>query len=129
MNFPAINEEAFYTAIGQSLVDILPEDFKKAWAKVEMTDDVWSVGVYYLKENGRYSYIVRGLENLSDSFRRLRNAFKDAGQDPWTMATFSLTNTGEMTLDLGYKEPEFGYAPEQTEAWVQKYLGDASQID
>jgi Protein of unknown function, DUF600. len=129
MNFNIKNEEELYTEIGQLLIDSLPEDFQKAWIRVLMIDDVWSLSIYYLKENGRYGYFVNDSRELDDSFIKLRQAFKDAGQEPWTMATFALTNAGGMALDLGYEEPEFGYAPEQEEAWIQKYLGDDPQID
>ncbi|MDR1876313.1 MAG: antitoxin YezG family protein [Flavobacteriaceae bacterium] len=119
-----------YTAIGQSLVDILPEDFQEAWAKVEMEDNVWGLEVFYLKKNGRYGYLNDGLNKLLKEFVNLENAYQKSELGFWTTATFYLTAAGKMTLDLGYEDvSDYDSIPTRRDAWIKKYLGDASLID
>ncbi|MDR3159678.1 MAG: antitoxin YezG family protein [Zoogloeaceae bacterium] len=123
-----------YTAIGQLLVDLLPKDFQKAFAGIEreQVDDTWSADVFYLKKNGRYGLYedVDGINKLFNEFVNLENAYKDAGLASWTTATFCLTATGKMTLDLGYDDvSDFDTAPERRNEWIKKYIGDILLID
>jgi hypothetical protein len=124
-----------YTAIGQSLVDLLPMGFKVAWAGIERdsADDAWSVDIFYLKENGRYGLYqgdLREINKVTAGFVGLEKDYKKAGLAPWTTATFRLTDEGKMTLDLGYEDvSDYDLAPTRRDAWIKKYLGDVSLID
>jgi hypothetical protein len=121
-----------YHLIGQSLVDLLPTEFRSAWATMDIIadDDVWSSEVFYLKDNGRYGYIFEGLQTLEQGFWKLHKAYKDAGLAPWTTATFCLTSEWKMTLDLGYDDvSDFDMDPKRRNEWIKKYLGDISLID
>jgi hypothetical protein len=111
-----------YAEIGQSLVDLLPTEFKSAWAKVDIIsdNDVWSSEVFYLKDNGRYEYLFEDLQTLEQGFWELNKAYKKAGLAPWTTATFCLTSTCKMTLDLGYDDvSDFDIALKKRNEWIK----------
>lgn len=122
--------EACYPKIAQSLVDLLPDNFEDAFIRVEMIDDVWSVGIFYRKDNGRYGYLNQNIETLADNFQKLRTYFKVAGEEPFTTSTFRLSNSGKFSIDFGYEDvSDFGMAAERRKTWIKKYLGDNPQID
>ena len=120
-----------YSKIGQALVDALPGDFQAAWAKMGIPgDNVWSLEVFYLKPNNRYGYMDHETDPVFNALIALWKAYKEAGLEAWTTATFYLTNTGKMTLVLGYEDiSDFDLDAQRREAWIKKYLGDASLID
>ena len=128
-NIPDFSDH--YSVIGQALVDALPDDFQAAWARMEVpADNVWSLGVFYLKPNNRYGYMGYETDQIFDALIALWKAYKQAGLEAWTTATFYLTNTGKMTLDLGYDDvSDFDFDVQRREEWIKKYLGDASLVD
>ncbi|WP_164897304.1 immunity protein YezG family protein [Pseudomonas alkylphenolica] len=123
-------QEEVYTEIGQSLLDAVPDDFEEAWVRTEMIEDVWSIGVFYKKPQGTYGYIGGVNEELEESLRVLWQIYKKDTNAAWTTATFHLTKSFEMSLDLGYEDiSDFGLNVERREAWILKYLGESAEID
>jgi hypothetical protein len=138
MDFKIPDFSKHYQEIGQALVDLLPPSYQKAWAGFDVISDdeasglAFGMRVFYLKENGRYGDLDKGLSSLYDSFWELHKAYKSAGLASWTTATFQLTNAGKMALDVGYEDvsdPDFDLKAKRQDAWIKKYLGDASLID
>ena len=124
------SQDFLYSEIGQLLVDLLPPVFECAWIRVEMLDDVWSLGIFFKKEDNRFSYINENLKSIEDKFRQLRETYRKSGQEPWKTATFQLSSAGRMSLDLGYEDiSDFGRAPERRVIWMEKYLGKNAQVD
>ncbi len=124
------NIDEIYTEIGQLLINLLPDDFQEAWISVEMIDDVWGAEIFYKKTENTYGYINDDLDAIEDKFRLLRNLFKDKNNETWSTATFSLTNTYNMNLELGYDDiSDFGLSPDRRKAWIKKYLGETATID
>lgn len=122
--------EAAYPAIAQMMADVLPDNFLEAFFRIEMLDDVWSVGMFYRDERERYRYVNEGLETIEDKFRELRDLFKAENQEPFSTSTFRLTNSGKFSIDFGYEDvSDFGMASKRREIWINKYLGNNPQID
>ncbi|MCU1725575.1 antitoxin YezG family protein [Pseudomonas sp. 7P_10.2_Bac1] len=124
------NIDEIYPEIGQLLINLLPDDFQEAWISVEMIDDVWGAEIFYKKSENTYGYINDELHVIEDKFRLLRDLLKDKNNETWSTATFNLTNTYSMNLELGYDDiSDFGLSPERREAWIKKHLGEAAKID
>ena len=125
---PALDE--IYTEIGQELINFIPDDFKESWIRIEMIQDVWSISIFYKKPKGTYGYINEDFDSLEDKIRSLYSLYKDETSKPWSSATFHLTNTFEMDLNLGYEDiSDFGKSSERREMWIKHYLGEDAQID
>lgn len=122
--------DGIYHEIGQLLINLLPDDFQEAWISVEMIDDVWGAEIFYKKSENTYGYINDELDVIEDKFRLLRNLLKDKNNETWSTATFNLTNTYSMNLELGYDDiSDFGLSPERRETWIKKHLGETAKID
>lgn len=116
--------ESLYAPIGQGLTDMLAEDFQQAWLISEQLDGVTGTDVIYQDASGRYQYINEVPEDLDMLLVQLRSAYKKAGQEPWSTATFWLAATGKFRLDLGYEDvSDLGLHGERRAAWLEKYLG------
>lgn len=121
--------EATFPKIGQALVDRLPEDFRVAWIRVEMTDDASSVGIFYTLPDGKIYYNNHDVSAIDDFFFEMREAFKNGGLSPWSAATFRLTGEGKMEVDFGYDDvSDFGLGPERRKEWIKHHLGDGAVI-
>ena len=51
------------------------------------------------------------LDELYESFEKLRDLFKEENQEPWTSCEFDFTNEGKLNVSFGYidwKNSEFG---------------------
>ena len=70
------NAEEHYTKIGRCIFDKAPHEFEVAYARVEMLDDVGSLGVFYEISEDQYVYINEGVGDLFSIFRDLRDRFK-----------------------------------------------------
>lgn len=122
--------EDLCSTIGQALVAALPQDFARAWIRVEMLCYVWSVGVFYRQADGRIRFVSDNLDAIEDLLGALRQRYRDEGQTAWSTATFALHADGRMALDLGYEDvTDFGQAPARRAVWIQKYLGRDAAID
>lgn len=126
--FPGAEEH--YQAIGNGVSTMGPDGFQEALIRVEMIDDVSSIGVFYKMPDGTYKYRNQGLEAILDVFQTLRNAFKQLQGESWSTATFRLNAQGKMALEIGYEDvSDFGRSSERRQAWIRKYLGDNAAID
>lgn len=120
--------EAFYPQIGQLIVDALP-DFSEAWVSMEMTDDVWGAEAFFRDLNNQIKYSNEGLVDIEKAFLEMRKAFKILGKEPFTTATFWLTDAGKFSVDFDYEDiSDFGLSGERRKAWIKKYLGEDTQI-
>lgn len=116
-----------FQSIGQAIVDLLPEDFVVAWANAQIHDEFCSFEVFYKKPSGRIGYVDEGLDDIERGFRDL---LKESANDKWTAATFRLTAEGKMSTDFSYDDvSDFDQAAARRDAWISKYLGEASSID
>ncbi|MDR2220740.1 MAG: antitoxin YezG family protein [Methylobacillus sp.] len=122
--------ENFYPKIGQLIYDAILDDFDTAWMRVEMMDDTWAYGMFYLKPNGRFQYLNTGLNKVTEKFRELRNCFKSAGCEVWSGATFILSAQGKFSIDYTYEDvSDVGRGSERRKVWIKKYFGDNPVID
>lgn len=122
--------EEIYREIGQGLVEAIPDDFQEAWVRTEMLEDVWSISIYYKRPSGTYSYVTQVAEQLETDIRKLWCIYQKGNNAAWTTATFHLTNSFEMCLDLGYQDiSDFGLIGERREVWMEEYLGKDARVD
>lgn len=121
--------EAFYPVIGQEAYDLVSVEFTKLWVKVEMIDDVASIGIYCQTKNGNFRAFYDGLQHLLDIFYDMRKTFVSTGKPPFSTATFVLTDAGKFFIDFGYDDiSDFGLVRERREVWIKKYLGENAKI-
>ncbi len=122
--------EAHYPIIGQMMADLLPDDFEEAFVSFEGIDDVWSTELFYRREGGHIGYLNDGLEGIEGNLRSMRTLLKEAGQEPFSTATFTLHSSGKFSIDLGYEDvSDLGQGAKRREDWIKKYLGADAQID
>lgn len=121
--------EAFYPVIGQKAYDLVPIEFTKLWVKVEMIDDVSSIGIFCQTKTGNFCAFYDELDDLTDTFYAMRNTFVATGHPPFFTATFILTDAGKFSIDFGYDDvSDFGMMMERREEWIKKYLGENVNI-
>ena len=115
-----------YHAMGQGIVEVLPEDFVLAWAKAENGYDFWGIELFYQVPDGSIRYTNEDLDSIMEGFREL---LKESSPDRWTSATFRLTNQGSMSIDFGYEDvSDFEQDESYRTAWIAKYLGPSPRI-
>ena len=122
--------ESFYPKIGQGFNDILPS-FEEAWLRVEMIDDVSSSGCFYRTQNESVIfYKNNGLEEIESEFRKMREEFITSEKQPFTQATFWLSENGKFSIEFGYEDvSDFGMSGERREAWIKTHLGENVKIN
>jgi hypothetical protein len=133
MNLEIPDVGDFYTAIGQSLVDVLHGDFQEAWVWFTVMDEaVTSIGVYYLAADGEYKFQYNNLNDLSKHFVRLYDVYKGYGNE-WREATYHLTKSYKMDMHFNYDMAGFDeyldIDDKRRDAWIRKYLGENVKID
>lgn len=122
--------EKKYTTAVESIVPHLPEDFIDAHFHMEVTDDVWGGELFYSQKIGTYTYKSEELEDTIEIIREIRESFKSSNQEPFTIITISLKNTGKFSFELDYEDiSDFGRASERREAWIEKHLGTDIKIE
>jgi Protein of unknown function, DUF600 len=120
--------ESFYPQIGQLIISALP-NFSEAWVSIEMIDNVWGAEAFFRDPNNQIRYSNEGLVDIERAFLEMRKAVKLLGKEPFTTATFLLTDAGKFYIDFGYEDvSDFGLSDERRKAWIEKYLGDDVQI-
>ena len=121
--------EALYGQIGQALVNLIDDDFKKAFARVEMADDFGSVGVFYQRPDGTYKYLSDDEDALFDLFADLRQRCLAAGMGAWSQATFTLAAEGKFDLHFGFDDiSDLGEGATRRDRWMKQHLGSSAQV-
>lgn len=122
--------DEIYTEIGQELINLIPDDFKESWIRTEISEDAWSISIFYKKPIGTYGYINDDIDSLEEKIKLLHSFYKDKTSEPWSSATFHLINTFKMSLNLGYEDiSDFGKSSERRETWIKNHLGEDAKID
>jgi hypothetical protein len=116
--------ERIYQAMGQFIVDAIPEEWLSATAYAEIEED--DNGLTY----GRYvpaaaPESIRDFDAAAElylAFDELRRRFRKPGYAPWSKAQFTLQRNGHFDLDFTY--PDDGQTPQQ----ITDFDGLLSQI-
>ncbi|PAX17798.1 hypothetical protein CLI92_02900 [Vandammella animalimorsus] len=123
------NAETHYNKIGQAILEALNQNFDSAYARIEMLDDIDSIGLFF-ERKGEYFYLNEGLNDLLDCFREFHNDFKEELKHSWTSATFKINPSGKMDLDLGYDDiSDFSMSSQRRDKWMKKYLDSSKKIN
>lgn len=123
------NADVHYNKIGQAIFDAVNQDFDVAYVRIEMLDDIDSIGLF-LDKNGEYFYLNEGLEDILGYFRDFYNDFRKELNYIWTNATFKIFSTGKMDLDLGYDDiSDFSFSSQRRDEWMKKYLDAGKKIN
>lgn len=129
--------EQTYQLIANTLVNIIPEDWKKIFLYAEFRKGYKKVFYYYYPKIGGepvYSLDITDLFNVDEEefdgldnelyncFSRLREEFKEHEQELWTNLTFILDNTGKMKMNYGYEDISELSPVEKQDKWEAEYL-------
>ena len=132
------NMEELYQQIGNTLNNMIPEEWDKLYAYAEISEFYTSVYFYYYpinKKNPVYSLdiekkfivdrkIYRDNEDeLDEYFEELWAEFKNQNQEQWTNLTFILESIGKMKIEYGYEDLSEASPVETKNKWMKKYLG------
>lgn len=121
--------EAMYGRIGQALVDVVGDDFHKAFVRVEMGDDVGSLGMFVDRGDGTWQYMTDDSDTLLDLFAELRGAGSTAGMGTWSQATFELSASGPFSIQFGFDDiSDLGQSSARRDAWMKQHLGPHARI-
>lgn len=116
--------ESLYRRIGQQMIDVAGESFAKVYARVEMADDVGSVGLFVNRGDGAYHYLVDESGELFDAFFELRRLCSQAGMGAWSQATFAVDSSAKFSIDFGYDDvSDMSAGSARRSAWVERVLG------
>ncbi|HCZ8902800.1 TPA: TIGR01741 family protein [Staphylococcus aureus] len=115
-----------YNEIANKISSMIPVEWEKVYAIAYVDDEGGEVIFNYTKpgsdELNYYTYIPREY-NVSEKvfydlwtdlyrlFKKLRNAFKEEGLDPWTSCEFDFTRDGKLNVSFDYIDwvnSEFG---------------------
>ncbi|USK82588.1 DUF600 family protein [Peribacillus frigoritolerans] len=129
--------EQTYQQIANTLINIIPEDWKQIFLYAEFREGYKKVFFYYYPETGGqpvYSLEITDLFNVDEEefdgldddlynyFSRLREEFKEQEQELWTNLTFILDNTGKMKINYGYEDISELSPVEKQDKWEAEYL-------
>ncbi|PEF39805.1 cytoplasmic protein [Bacillus sp. AFS094228] len=129
--------EQTYQQIANTLINIIPEDWKQIFLYAEFREGYKKVFFYYYPETGGqpvYSLDIKDLFNVDEEefdgldddlynyFSRLREEFKEQEQELWTNLTFILDNTGKMKINYGYEDISELSPVEKQDKWEAEYL-------
>lgn len=129
--------EQTYQQIVDTLVNIVPEEWKKIFLYAEYREGYKKVFFYYYPESGVkpvYSLDITDLFNMNEDefdelenelyncFSRLWKEFEQQEQEQWTKLTFILDNTGRMKINYGYGDISELSLIEKQEKWEAEYL-------
>jgi uncharacterized protein (TIGR01741 family) len=129
---------SLYTKIAQTVIQMIPEDWKKVYLYGEITEDVGKTFFYYYPEGEEkpvYFYDVPELFNIDkeqfkllwhqllDELQELWEEFKNAGQDPWTNLTLIFDKQGEFKINYNYQDLSDADDNERSIVWEYEYLG------
>lgn len=129
--------EQTYQQIAETLVNIVPEEWKKIFLYAEYREGYKKVFFYYYPEIGVkpvYNLDIMDLFNMNEDefdelenelyhcFSRLWEEFKEQEQVQWTNLTFILDNTGTMKINYGYEDISELSPVEKQEKWEAEYL-------
>lgn len=129
--------EQLYQQIANTLVNIVPEEWKKIFLYAEYREGYKKVFFYYYPIRGVkpvYSLDITDLYNIDedefdelenelyDYFSRLWWEFKEQEQEQWTNLTFILENTGKMKMNYGYEDISELNPLEKQDKWEAEYL-------
>lgn len=129
--------EQIYQQIANTLVNIIPEEWKKIFLYAEFREGYKKVFFYYYPETEGepvYSLDITDLFNVDEDefdvlenelyncFSRLREEFKEQEQEQWTNLTFMLDNTGKMNINYGYEDISERSPVEKQDKWEAEYL-------
>lgn len=129
--------EQTYQQIADTLVNIVPEEWKKIFLYAEYREGYKKIFYYYYPETGVkpvYSLDIMDLFNMNEDefdelenelyhcFSKLWEEFKEQKQEQWTNLTFILDNTGTMKINYGYEDISELSPVEKQEKWEAEYL-------
>lgn len=131
--------EQIYQQIANTLVNIIPEEWKEIYLYAEFREGYKKVFFYYYPDTGVepvYSLDITDLFNISEDefdelenelynyFTKLYEEFKEQKQEQWTNLTFILDNTGKMKINYGYEDISLLSPIEKQEKWEAEFLNN-----
>ncbi|HWE95791.1 MAG TPA: immunity protein YezG family protein [Tepidisphaeraceae bacterium] len=104
--------EPFYQQIGESIQGAISEPWQRAAVEaIFFPQSSKYLGEYFTAENAPPKGFPVDLKVIQ-SFRGLRELFKNAGKPLWCRARFELHSDGKFTMNWGYDDcDENGFAP------------------
>jgi uncharacterized protein (TIGR01741 family) len=130
--------EELYQQIGETLVEIIPEEWSKILLYAQVNEGSTSVYFYYYpmgKKEPEYCHDIHikwdmpedeydRLEmKLFDLFNDLWNKFKTQKQEQWTNLTLTLESSGNIDINYDYTNVEDNDPYEDQVIWCYKNLG------
>lgn len=129
--------EKIYQQIADTLINMVPEEWKKIFLYAEYREEYKKIFFYYYpnsEENPVYSLDITDIYNIDENkFEELENElynyfyalwmeFEEQKQEKWTNLTFILDNTGKMKINYGYDDISELSPVEKQDKWEAEYL-------
>lgn len=129
--------EQIYQQVANTLVNIIPEEWKKIFLYAEYREGYKKVFFYYYTHSRSkpvYSLDITDLYNISEDnyeemenelykcFARLWEEFRKQEVEQWTNLTFILDSTGKMKVNYGYEDISELSPVEKQDKWEAENL-------
>ena len=121
------NLNKMYQEIANKINEMIPVEWERVYTMAYMNEESEEVFFNYTtpgsEELHYYTAIPKEhsvskkifdelLDELYESFEKLRDLFKEENQEPWTSCEFDFNNEGKLNVSFGYidwKKSEFGH--------------------
>ena len=127
-----------YQQIGETIYDLIPEEWKKLYLYAEVSEGLSYVYFYYYPEDNacpvyyldiperfyidRREYKLKSLK-LFHQFEELWKTFKEHDQEPWTNLTLFMDSSGKFKIDYDYEDLSDASPLHRRIIWKYRYLG------
>ncbi|RMB01379.1 uncharacterized protein (TIGR01741 family) [Thermoactinomyces vulgaris] len=133
-----IQLEKLYQQIGETIVEMIPEEWEKVYLYGEVGDGYCYAYFYYYPKNSTspaYFYdITEKLNVPKNEFHKLRSqlfdhlvelweTFKEHDQEPWTNLTLFLDSSGKIKIHFDYEDLSDANPLHRRIIWKYQYLG------
>ncbi|MBA4548381.1 antitoxin YezG family protein [Thermoactinomyces intermedius] len=130
--------EKLYQQIGETIVEMIPEEWEKVYLYGEVNEGFCYSFFYYYPENSTspvyymdipkrfhidQSEFDKVLFQLFDHLEELWETFKKHDQEPWTNLTLYLDSSGKIKIHFDYEDLSDANPLHRRIIWKYRYLG------
>jgi len=94
--------ENLYPKIGQTIADLITEEWQSIWVDIEIKPDVTTLKGHYITAANSAQRSIRITHQVVALFQELHSRMATEMKDDWVSAHFEITRAGKFSLKLEY---------------------------